>query len=142
MKSKPRKNKPSPLKHWWERHTPTPWKWWTSNSTKRLSSEPTGKDGDVLYAVRCPDGLADVVVSEDDMVFIEMSCSCIEDLVKVCERQHQWLISLAERIDKIASKTQFDSIKEVCENDAKNYRSKAAHIKKVLNKVNTYERKH
>lgn len=32
-------------------HTPGPWKWWTSCSFRRLSSEATGRDGDVLHAV-------------------------------------------------------------------------------------------
>lgn len=31
--------------------TPGPWKWWTSCSFRRLSSEATGRDGDVLCAV-------------------------------------------------------------------------------------------
>ena len=42
------------------RFTPWPWRWWTSNSRLRLSSDATGKDGDVLYAERLRDG-ADVV---------------------------------------------------------------------------------
>lgn len=33
------------------RHTPGPWRMWTSNSYRRISSEATGKDGDVLCAV-------------------------------------------------------------------------------------------
>lgn len=49
--------------------TPGPWKWWTSCSFRRLSSERTGRDGDVLHAVvqgsdghpdiRLPNGGAD-----------------------------------------------------------------------------------
>ena len=42
--------------------TPGPWRWWTSNSFRRLSSDATGKDGDVLYACVCPDRVADVVL--------------------------------------------------------------------------------
>lgn len=34
--------------------TPGPWRWWTSNSVRRLSSDATGKDGDVLYAFMHP----------------------------------------------------------------------------------------
>lgn len=32
-------------------HTPGPWRIWTSNSFRRISSDATGKDGDVLHAV-------------------------------------------------------------------------------------------
>lgn len=32
-------------------HTPGPWKWWTSCSYRRLGSEATRRDGDVLHAV-------------------------------------------------------------------------------------------
>jgi hypothetical protein len=43
------------------RHTPGPWKWWTSCSFRRLSSEATGHDGDVLHAViQGSDGHPDV----------------------------------------------------------------------------------
>jgi hypothetical protein len=41
--------------------TPGPWKWWTSCSFRRLSSEATGRDGDVLHAVtQRSDGHPDV----------------------------------------------------------------------------------
>ena len=41
--------------------TPGPWRWWTSCSFRRLSSEATGRDGDVLSAVtQRSDGHPDV----------------------------------------------------------------------------------
>lgn len=44
-----------------QKHTPGPWKWWTSCSYRRLSSEATGHDGDVLHAVvQRSDGHPDV----------------------------------------------------------------------------------
>lgn len=43
------------------KHTPGPWRWWTSNSFRRLSSDATGRDGDVLCAVVQPsDGHPDI----------------------------------------------------------------------------------
>lgn len=49
-------------------HTPGPWKWWTSNSYRRLTAE--GKqDGGVLSAVS-KSGHADVCVSEADAQLI------------------------------------------------------------------------
>ncbi|KMV71985.1 hypothetical protein AI28_17805 [bacteria symbiont BFo1 of Frankliniella occidentalis] len=51
--------------------TPWPWKWFTSNSHNRLSSVPSGKDGDVISAFKAADGAACVSISHDDMAFIE-----------------------------------------------------------------------
>ena len=42
--------------------TPGPWEWWTSNSFRRLSSNATRKDGDVMYGVAQRDGHGDVVL--------------------------------------------------------------------------------
>ncbi|HAT4981733.1 TPA: ead/Ea22-like family protein [Serratia marcescens] len=50
--------------------TPGPWEWFTSNSMARLSSIPSGKDGDVLSAFRASDGVPCVSVSQHDMTFI------------------------------------------------------------------------
>jgi len=45
------------------KHTPGPWMWWTSCSFRRLSSQVTGRDGDVLHAVvQRSDGHPDVVL--------------------------------------------------------------------------------
>lgn len=51
--------------------TAGPWRWWTSCSFRRLSSDATGKDGDVLHAVVHRDGVADIQGSEADRAFIE-----------------------------------------------------------------------
>ncbi|HCG1391861.1 TPA: ead/Ea22-like family protein [Pseudomonas aeruginosa] len=50
--------------------TQGPWEWFTSNSMARLSSIPSGKDGDVLSAFRASDGVPCVSVSQHDMAFI------------------------------------------------------------------------
>ncbi|MBH2759604.1 ead/Ea22-like family protein [Serratia ureilytica] len=50
--------------------TPGPWEWFTSNSMARLSSTPSGKDGDVLSSFRASDGVPCVSVSQYDMAFI------------------------------------------------------------------------
>ena len=47
------------------------WKWFTSNSHKRLSSIASGKDGDVISAFRATDGVPCVNVSQPNMEFIE-----------------------------------------------------------------------
>lgn len=43
------------------KHTPGPWRLWTSNSFRRISSDASGADGDVLHAVvQCSDGHPDL----------------------------------------------------------------------------------
>lgn len=61
-------------------YTKGPWKWWTSNSFRRLSG-PDGKDGGVL----CPtvsrnDGHPDLIVSKADMALIESAPDLLEVL--------------------------------------------------------------
>ena len=50
--------------------TPGPWRWWTSNSFRRLSSDITGKDGDVLHGFVHRDGQGDVAISAVNAAFI------------------------------------------------------------------------
>jgi hypothetical protein len=51
--------------------TPGPWRWWTSNSWRRLSSDPSGKDGDVLCPDKHPiDGHPDCCIKQEDMAHI------------------------------------------------------------------------
>lgn len=51
--------------------TPKPWRWWTSCSHRRLSSDATGRDGDVLHGFVHPvDRQPDVVCSEADRALI------------------------------------------------------------------------
>lgn len=60
--------------------TPGPWKWFTSNSMKRLSSEATGKDGDVISAYVARDGVPCVSVKEEDMAVLEAAPELLEAL--------------------------------------------------------------
>ncbi len=60
--------------------TPYPWRWFTSNSHARLSSEVTGKDGDVIHAYKAYDGMACVNVSQSDMAVIAAAPELLEAL--------------------------------------------------------------
>lgn len=70
------------------RATPGPWRWWTSNSFRRLlSSDPSGKDGDVLSGtIQRSDGHPDVLVSEDDASFIQHAREDVPALVAEVRR--------------------------------------------------------
>lgn len=46
------------------------WSWWSSNSHFRLSSDSSGKDGDVISASKAVDGLAVVNCKAADREFI------------------------------------------------------------------------
>lgn len=48
--------------------TPGPWKWWTSNSRKRLSGAD-GRDGGIIDAIALRDG-ADVIVSRENAAYL------------------------------------------------------------------------
>ena len=61
--------------------TPYPWKWFTSNSHNRLSSEVTGKDGDVIHAFKASDGMVCVNVNQRDMAVIAAAPELLEALI-------------------------------------------------------------
>ncbi len=58
--------------------TKGPWEWSTSNSIKRLSTKE--KDGGVMYAYRCKDGVSDIAVSQADMALIAEAPNMYEAL--------------------------------------------------------------
>lgn len=60
--------------------TPAPWKWFTSNSHKRLSSVLSGKDGDVLYAYNDSTGFPMIGCNERDMALIAAAPELLEAL--------------------------------------------------------------
>ncbi|VXB74092.1 conserved hypothetical protein [Pantoea brenneri] len=60
--------------------TPGPWKWFTSNSHKRLSSVLSGKDGDVLYAYNDSTGFPMIGCNERDMALIAAAPELLEAL--------------------------------------------------------------
>lgn len=63
--------------------TPYPWRWFTSNSHNRLSSEVTGKDGDVIHAFKASDGMVCVNVNQRDMAVIAAAPELLEALQSV-----------------------------------------------------------
>ena len=67
--------------------TPGPWRWWTSNSFRRLSSDATGKDGDVLHATAHPvDRCPDIQGSDADKDFLAHARVDVPALVAEVER--------------------------------------------------------
>lgn len=61
-------------------HTPGPWKWWTSNSWRRLYSERGRGSDSVLMPCVHADGQPDIDVSEADMALIEAAPDLLEAL--------------------------------------------------------------
>ncbi|MET3654062.1 hypothetical protein [Dyella japonica] len=59
--------------------TPGPWSWWTSNSVKRLTAE-RGRNGGVLSAIRCSDGMADIEVKPEDARLIAAAPDLLDAL--------------------------------------------------------------
>ncbi|MDH1085339.1 hypothetical protein N5C79_02390 [Pantoea brenneri] len=69
------------------KETPAPWKWFTSNSHKRLSSVLSGKDGDVLYAYNDSTGFPMIDCNERDMALI----AAAPELLETCLRMRNQL---------------------------------------------------
>jgi hypothetical protein len=66
--------------------TEGPWSWWTSCSFRRLSSDATGHDGDVMrgtviYVAKQHDGVLDVVCRDADKEFIATSRTAMPALI-------------------------------------------------------------
>jgi hypothetical protein len=70
------------------RHTPGPWKWWTSNSWRRLTSDAPGRlnqEGGVLCPVICrSDNHPDLLVTEADMGLIGAAPDLYKALDDIC----------------------------------------------------------
>lgn len=70
-----------------EAATKGPWRWWTSCSYRRLSSDATGKDGDVLRGdIQRHDGHPDVVCSDADRALIAHAREDVPDFATALER--------------------------------------------------------
>jgi hypothetical protein len=72
-------------------HTPGRWKWWTSNSWRRLRSDVgRGQTIDVLHPWVCHDGQPDIIVSPADMALIEAAPDMLMSLLglQVIAEQH------------------------------------------------------
>ncbi|MEP8883484.1 hypothetical protein ABKV35_00120 [Enterobacter kobei] len=72
------------------KHTPGPWQWWTSNSFLRLSSQATGKDGDVIDSFKMSDGATSLSVKIADMNLI----AAAPDLLKELQRLRDYVINI------------------------------------------------
>ena len=74
-----------------DRATKGPWRWWTSNSWRRLSSDPSGKDGDVLSPfVNQADKHPDCAVSEENQEFIAVARTAMPALLDEVDRLRTW----------------------------------------------------
>lgn len=71
-------------------HTPGPWQWWTSNSFLRLSSQATGKDGDVIDSFKMSDGATSLSVKVADMHLI----AAAPDLLNELQRLRDYVINI------------------------------------------------
>lgn len=70
--------------------TPGSWSWWSSNSHYRLSSDDTGKDGDVISAVKAADGMAVINCNARNREFIEtFDPACVMQLLKLARERFE-----------------------------------------------------
>lgn len=83
--------------------TRLPWRWWTSNSYRRLSSDQTHKDGDVAYAAPSADGTADIVVDPIDQEYIVAACNLAPKLLEDLAVQTAWVAAMVQSREEIVS---------------------------------------
>lgn len=93
--------------------TTGPWQWWTSCSYRRLSSVPSGADGDVLHGVvQRHDNHPDVYCSDADRAFIAESRMLVPGLVDLALREsgradaaEQKLVQAKDQIERLITPT-------------------------------------
>jgi hypothetical protein len=90
-----------------------PWQWWTSCSFRRLSSVPSGKDGDVAYATIYSDGHPGIEISDEDAEFIEKArvdvpalCVAILELDKHARHAEHERDVFNKRIDELEAEVE------------------------------------
>lgn len=71
--------------------TPRPWEWWTSCSFTRLSSQATGKDGDVLRGAKYRDGVCGIEGSKEDMALIVVAVNALPALLDALDEAERLL---------------------------------------------------
>lgn len=76
--------------------TEGPWLWWTSNSMRRLSARG---DGDVAYGTVHPhDGVPDICISEEDMLFTQHARTDVPVLCNHVDVLADAVVAMAARI--------------------------------------------
>ncbi|EHR8725367.1 hypothetical protein KUS81_000021 [Escherichia coli] len=86
-------------------YTPGPWKWWTSNSFLRLSSQATGKDGGVIDSYVMKDGHSSLIVSKEDMNLIAAAPDLLNALQAMLNKAYKqnWSDHYPDEVSKAQS---------------------------------------
>lgn len=96
-----------------EAATPGPWTWWTSCSFRRLSSDASGKDGDVLHAVKYKDGVCGIEGSESDMAFIAAANpAAVLELLDTLAAQKAENAALRKEVEALRAQTRWVPVTE------------------------------
>ena len=87
------------------KYTPGPWKWWTSNSFLRLSSQATGKDGGVIDSYVMKDGHSSLIVSKEDMNLIAAAPDLLNALQAMLNKAYKqnWNDHYPDEVSKAQS---------------------------------------
>lgn len=76
--------------------TPLPWRWWTSNSIRRLSSDVTGKDGDVAHGT-IYQGCPDIAIRERDMAHVENAVNRLQFYIDALDEMERRIEAAIKR---------------------------------------------
>ena len=111
-------------------HTRAPWKWWTSNSWRRLKHDSIGLTLNVLEPFVASDGHPDCSVSSEDMALIAAAPALrdtVAALADLADAQAQEIAKLREALagerERIASNLDTEADVTPCAEDAAVVRS-------------------
>ncbi len=87
--------------------TDGPWKWWTSNSWKRLRHDGDASSKRVLTPLVAKDGCPDCEISQEDMAFIAAASDLVPALLAERDALHSEFLGMAELAER-----RFDELDE------------------------------
>jgi hypothetical protein len=83
---------------------PLPWRWWTSNSHRRLKSDDA--PGEVAYGTKQRDGgVDDIVIDERDMAHLENAANRLPAYIDALDEMERRIERIADEADAYESGT-------------------------------------
>jgi class 3 adenylate cyclase len=82
---------------------PLPWRWWTSNSHRRLKSDAV--PGEVAFGTKLRDGCDDIVIDERDMAHLENAANRLPAYIDALDEMERRIERIADEADAYESGT-------------------------------------
>jgi len=76
------------------------WRWWTSNSYRRLRTDDGGPD--IAYGHTHKDGCGDIAISDEDMAAIENAVNCLPAYIMALDEVDRRIERVEKMITEVA----------------------------------------